>query len=108
SSTVPQSVPISTTTLLIHISCFFFQAEDGIRDATVTGVQTCALPIFGHPLAQVLELSVRGDVQGLHHRLDHAGHALLERGEDARALGVELLDRSLRALAQVGLEPARV
>src|SRR5207245_5444971 len=26
---------------------FFFQAEDGIRDATVTGVQTCALPISG-------------------------------------------------------------
>src|SRR5436305_7315864 len=26
-------------------SCFFFQAEDGIRDADVTGVQTCALPI---------------------------------------------------------------
>src|SRR5207245_4425873 len=25
---------------------FFFQAEDGIRDATVTGVQTCALPIY--------------------------------------------------------------
>src|SRR2546427_4305640 len=31
----------------MHISCFFFffQAEDGIRDLTVTGVQTCALPI---------------------------------------------------------------
>src|SRR5437867_9676962 len=28
------------------IFCFFFQAEDGIRDRTVTGVQTCALPIF--------------------------------------------------------------
>src|SRR5207253_8682283 len=27
-------------------SCFFFQAEDGIRDGHVTGVQTCALPIF--------------------------------------------------------------
>src|SRR3990167_11251055 len=26
-------------------SCFVFQAEDGIRDLTVTGVQTCALPI---------------------------------------------------------------
>src|SRR5690554_4708539 len=26
---------------------FFFQAEDGIRDADVTGVQTCALPIYG-------------------------------------------------------------
>src|SRR2546430_5975912 len=25
---------------------FFFQAEDGIRDLTVTGVKTCALPIF--------------------------------------------------------------
>src|SRR5207248_7164298 len=25
---------------------FFFQAEDGIRDRTVTGVQTCALPIY--------------------------------------------------------------
>src|SRR2546427_6552891 len=27
---------------------FFFQAEDGIRDLTVTGVQTCALPILGN------------------------------------------------------------
>src|SRR5690606_11825553 len=27
---------------------FFFQAEDGIRDFHVTGVQTCALPIFGY------------------------------------------------------------
>src|SRR2546430_7675247 len=28
---------------------FFFQAEDGIRDLTVTGVQTCALPISHSP-----------------------------------------------------------
>src|SRR2546430_7611253 len=28
------------------VSLFFFQAEDGIRDLTVTGVQTCALPIW--------------------------------------------------------------
>src|SRR6266496_121026 len=28
-----------------HVCCFFFQAEDGIRDLYVTGVQTCALPI---------------------------------------------------------------
>src|SRR5437588_6759544 len=32
---------------LYCIFCFFFQAEDGIRDRCVTGVQTCALPIFG-------------------------------------------------------------
>src|SRR2546426_2296129 len=33
---------------------FFFQAEDGIRDYKVTGVQTCALPISldDHPLAR--------------------------------------------------------
>src|SRR5438309_11290422 len=28
-----------------YVLTFFFQAEDGIRDGTVTGVQTCALPI---------------------------------------------------------------
>src|SRR5690606_40532948 len=31
---------------------FFFQAEDGIRDFHVTGVQTCALPIFD-PIAEL-------------------------------------------------------
>src|SRR5437773_10942566 len=29
--------------------CFFFQAEDGIRDRDVTGVQTCALPLLMGP-----------------------------------------------------------
>src|SRR5688572_32097273 len=45
---------------------FFFQAEDGIRDLTVTGVQTCALPISrqrdcedaAHPLALALGKSL--------------------------------------------------
>src|SRR5206468_7852168 len=31
----------------MYIFFFFFQAEDGIRDLIVTGVQTCALPICG-------------------------------------------------------------
>src|SRR5438552_14147303 len=31
--------------LLLFLCFFFFQAEDGIRDDLVTGVQTCALPI---------------------------------------------------------------
>src|SRR2546430_8448467 len=34
---------------------FFFQAEDGIRDLTVTGVQTCALPIWREPLVSALQ-----------------------------------------------------
>src|SRR2546430_11114286 len=44
-------VVVSRTSYLI--TCFFFfQAEDGIRDLTVTGVQTCALPI-----SQTIDLS---------------------------------------------------
>src|SRR6266545_326169 len=32
--------------VLLSLRSFFFQAEDGIRDKLVTGVQTCALPIW--------------------------------------------------------------
>src|SRR3712207_8472589 len=44
---------------------FFFQAEDGIRDIGVTGVQTCALPILysllqGHPASAPCEQFLRG------------------------------------------------
>src|SRR5690625_6307266 len=35
--------------LRVYYLLFFFQAEDGIRDGHVTGVQTCALPISGGP-----------------------------------------------------------
>src|SRR5437879_11196789 len=35
------------------LSVFFFQAEDGIRDTSVTGVQTCALPISSNGLVNV-------------------------------------------------------
>src|SRR2546427_8983034 len=46
---------------------FFFQAEDGIRDLTVTGVQTCALPIsrlepVGRLARRGPELALRADV----------------------------------------------
>src|SRR2546430_8520819 len=39
---------------------FFFQAEDGIRDLTVTGVQTCALPIWRWAGARLPEHMVPG------------------------------------------------
>src|SRR5207248_8690707 len=39
---------------------FFFQAEDGIRDRTVTGVQTCALPILVAAAVVVLLLAIIG------------------------------------------------
>src|SRR5207248_8943914 len=37
--------------IMLFLFFFFFQAEDGIRDRTVTGVQTCALPISAGPEA---------------------------------------------------------
>src|SRR2546429_3605088 len=41
----------ATSTSLVFFF-FFFQAEDGIRDVAVTGVQTCALPIYCVDTAQ--------------------------------------------------------
>src|SRR5690606_39790080 len=38
---------IYTMLMWLMMNIFFFQAEDGIRDFHVTGVQTCALPISG-------------------------------------------------------------
>src|SRR5205809_886728 len=43
---------------------FFFQAEDGIRDVAVTGVQTCALPI-----------SLAPDEDGVYHFVSRLAHA---------------------------------
>src|SRR5438034_5177457 len=42
------------TSVLYLFFFFFFQAEDGIRDHCVTGVQTCALPISQQALIQEL------------------------------------------------------
>ena len=59
---------------------FFFQAEDGIRDDLVTGVQTCALPIslMLHTVSMVLEEDF-GEI----HTLEHPSLAapLLESNE---------------------------
>src|SRR5437870_11862853 len=62
---------------------FFFQAEDGIRDGHVTGVQTCALPIYGG-----LKLTELRDVR---QQRAKPGLVILEvayeRGGVARVLG---------------------
>src|SRR2546430_11491385 len=59
---------------------FFFQAEDGIRDLTVTGVQTCALPI-SLPAA-LLDLGGAGrEIELVVHHEDFLGLDLEEPGE---------------------------
>src|SRR5205823_11909063 len=61
---------------------FFFQAEDGIRDKLVTGVQTCALPIYVFKISTALKtfksvkrrLEVRAEVNGITIIDDFAHH----------------------------------
>src|SRR5690606_39723009 len=43
---------------------FFFQAEDGIRDFHVTGVQTCALPISSASIARATRIRASGEPSG--------------------------------------------
>src|SRR5256885_9299709 len=56
--------------------CFLFQAEDGIRDYKVTGVQTCALPILGSGEQLVL--------------LDNSGDEVLASVFKSNRAGVEV------------------
>src|SRR5256885_4955672 len=46
--------------------CFFFQAEDGIRDYKVTGVQTCALPISDIVIMDI-SMPGRGGIDAIQH-----------------------------------------
>src|SRR5207245_2184515 len=79
---------------------FFFQAEDGIRDATVTGVQTCALPIFPH-VAAIEEfrraLALNPSLEDAHHRLGlvylHVGFLDDANDEFQKALAIDPTDR---------------
>src|SRR5207245_5934752 len=58
--------------VLVIVFFFFFQAEDGIRDATVTGVQTCALPISSGLRASTNPLSCAQTTQAIP-RVDEIG-----------------------------------
>src|SRR5690606_39743134 len=51
--------------------CFFFQAEDGIRDFHVTGVQTCALPIYGRALDSLVDWRLSPDVEFCAYAIPH-------------------------------------
>src|SRR5258708_28247837 len=65
-------------------SFFFFQAEDGIRDDLVTGVQTCALPILAGVGPNVIAL--RHNLHALHRLAVESPHekAPVIRSEERR------------------------
>src|SRR5205823_7404252 len=57
---------VSTAAMALSEVFCFFQAEDGIRDKLVTGVQTCALPIFDVLLAEAGVLALVVYVESKH------------------------------------------
>src|SRR2546428_1825445 len=76
---------------------FFFQAEDGIRDLIVTGVQTCALPISGVGVDQFSSVERQCVVPSLRSRLDASGNPqrrnVLTRRSEERRVGKECRSR---------------
>src|SRR5437588_3843881 len=73
------------------LSGFFFQAEDGIRDHCVTGVQTCALPICAGWAGEARERVdsrpiVRIHLLGSMRATSYVGENILPRGRKARAI----------------------
>src|SRR5437764_10029653 len=62
---------------------FFFQAEDGIRDTSVTGVQTCALPIFESTTPMLFPPSTRWNLRRAN-RVHMRSTTLLPRSEERR------------------------
>src|SRR5699024_3398046 len=87
---------------------FFFQAEDGIRNRNVTGVQTCALPIFYVPVQRVTPTFARP----VEARLRKSSCALLSCGApwpgarlnlDVRVSGVHGLGRGSGRIRSVGV-----
>src|SRR5215469_17564201 len=71
---------------------FFFQAEDGIRDLYVTGVQTCALPIYARRLGSQVG---HGRVQGDRDPRGQDGPCRAERGRNPARGGEQLVDLRL-------------
>src|SRR3989454_9325891 len=87
--------------MLRYVWCFFFfQAEDGIRDYKVTGVQTCALPILAD-LSPVGRLLADANVEKILHDADY-DLRILDRDYGFRAR--RLFDT--RIAAQLAGEPA--
>src|SRR2546430_10000113 len=96
-------MPALPYNLSASLCFFFFQAEDGIRDLTVTGVQTCALPISLAVLGLDHDLPRRGaprdpDLLGLGRetdvlrgRLDPAADGAVVEGGGELSLGLHLV-----------------
>src|SRR5438876_10181122 len=106
-------------TELIDWLCFFFQAEDGIRDGRVTGVQTCALPIYVKTIRSIplrvdapalkkaklqADFEVRGEVmmtrkafEALNRQQERIGGKIFVNPRNSAAGAVRVLDPTITA-----------
>src|SRR3989449_8013137 len=86
---------------------FFFQAEDGIRDVAVTGVQTCALPISGNSGGPLVNM--QGEVIGINTAIVAGGSGIgfAIPSNMARKIYTELRDkgRVTRGWLGVSIQP---
>src|SRR6266516_2030266 len=81
---------------MVVVCCFFFQAEDGIRDRTVTGVQTCALPISRDASIENLETLILAITSRLNVLKSHPSFPDPELAPDRDALNcIRVLTRVL-------------
>src|SRR2546430_5033636 len=87
---------------------FFFQAEDGIRDLTVTGVQTCALPILNFESAR-LEMALKQIFENVGAKISDVGAAVNRRptGVDVDLAILCVARLKFFDLARVGVKEAQ-
>src|SRR5207249_7710223 len=89
---------------------FFFQAEDGIRDRNVTGVQTCALPISSTPIAEVLvgaSVAATRQNAGRLSSVPEPGGVKLPAGTDCVVMAVVPGGSAAARLSQIGRAAGR-
>src|SRR3989441_11303607 len=83
---------------------FFFQAEDGIRDKLVTGVQTCALPISSRPPPMIeIGMNENGRVNGRLPRYHQIAGALRTRIREGALRPGARLDNQRRLAKSFGV-----
>src|SRR2546429_2013400 len=74
----------------VWVACFFFfQAEDGIRDVAVTGVQTCALPIYISGEASIARARLEQQLGSFDFNLGELSRTVTRLKEQLRSLEIE-------------------
>src|SRR5260221_9872208 len=106
-------IRVSSYSIIARINFFFFQAEDGIRDHCVTGVQTCALPIFNAVTVAMNDFDVfqvvadklgipMEDVEIIHGDSDSIAFGMGTYGSRSIAVGGSAIVKSIEKIFEKG------